>query len=74
MRSTMDPHLVRWMRDVEVLLWTMSSGRGSGWVAHREGVGLRGFSRPRCTNGWADGMEVGNHGLGMRLSEMWGNL
>ena len=26
-RSTMDPHLVRWMRDVEVLLWTTSSGK-----------------------------------------------
>ena len=26
-----------------------------------EGVGLRGFCRPRCTNGWADGMGVGNH-------------
>ena len=34
----------------------------------------RGFSRPRCTNGWADGMGVGNHGLGTRLSEMWGKL
>ena len=24
-----------------------------------EGVGLRGFSRPRCMNWWADGMGVG---------------
>jgi hypothetical protein len=39
-----------------------------------EGVGLRGFSRPRCTNGWADGMGGGNHGLGTRLSKMWGKL
>jgi len=39
-----------------------------------EGVGLRGFSRPRCTNGWADVMGVGNHGLGTCLSEMWGKL
>ena len=39
-----------------------------------EGVGLHWFSRPRCTNGWADGMGVGNHGLGTRLSEMWGML
>ena len=40
-----------------------------------QGVGFRrGFSRPRCTNGWADGMGVGNHGLGTRLSEMWGKL
>ena len=45
----------------------------AGWRTE-EGVGLRGFSRPRCTNGWADGMGVGNHGLGMRLSEMWGKL
>ena len=29
-----------------------------GWWME-EGVGLRGFSRPRCTNGWADGMGVG---------------
>ena len=44
-----------------------------GWRTE-EGVGLRGFSRHRCTNGWADGMGVGNHGLGTRLSEMWGKL
>ena len=36
-----------------------------------ESVGLRGFSRPRCTNGWADGMGVGNHVLGNFLSKMW---
>ena len=45
----------------------------AGWQTE-EGVGLRGFSRPRCTNGWADGMGVGNHGLETRLSEMWGKL
>ena len=45
----------------------------AGWRTE-EGVGLRGFSRPRCTNGWTDGMGVGNHGLGTRLSEMWGKL
>ena len=40
-----------------------------------QGVGFRcGFSWPRCTNGWADGMAVGNHGLETRLSEMWGKL
>ena len=39
-----------------------------------EDVGLREFSRPRCTNGWADGMAVGNHGLETCLSEMWGKL
>ena len=39
------------------------------------GVGFRrGVSRPRYTNGWADGMAVGNHGLETRLSEMWGKL
>ena len=27
MRSTTDPHPVWWMRDVEVLLWTPSSGK-----------------------------------------------
>ena len=45
----------------------------AGWRTE-EGVGLRGFSRPRCKNGWADGMGVGNHGLGTRLFEMWGKL
>ena len=40
-----------------------------------QGVGFRrGFSRPRCMNGWADGMVVGNHGLETRLPEMWGKL
>ena len=45
----------------------------AGWPVE-EGVGVRRFSRPQCTNGWADGMGVGNHGLGTRLSEMWGKL
>ena len=27
MRSSMDPHMVLWMRDVEVLLWATSSGK-----------------------------------------------
>ena len=46
----------------------------AGWLAE-QGVGFhRGFSRPWCTNGWADGMAVGNHGLETRLSEMWGKL
>ena len=44
-----------------------------GWRME-EGVGLHGFLWPRCTNGWADGMAVGNHGLETRLSEMWGKL
>jgi len=45
----------------------------AGWRT-KEGVGLCGFSQHRCTNGWADGMGVGNHGLRTRLSEMWGML
>ena len=45
----------------------------AGWQTE-EGVGIRGFSRPQCTNGCADGMGTGNHGLGTRLSEMWGKL
>ena len=46
----------------------------AGWRT-KQGVGFRrGFSRPRCTNGWADGMAVGNHVLETRLSEMWGKL
>ena len=45
-----------------------------GW-RREQGMGFRrGFLRPRCTNGWADGMGVGNHGLGTRLSEMLGKL
>ena len=36
----------------------------AGWRTE-QGVGFRrGFSRPWCMNGWADWMEVGNHGLG----------
>ena len=43
----------------------------AGWRTE-QGVGLHcRFSRPRCMNGWADRMAVGNHGLGTRLSEMW---
>ena len=45
----------------------------AGWRTE-EGVGLRGFCRPRCMNGWADGMAMGNHGIETRLSEMWGKL
>ena len=45
----------------------------AGWRT-KDGVGLRGFSQPWCTNGWADGIGVGNHGLGTCLSEMWGKL
>ena len=45
----------------------------AGWRT-KAGVGLRGFCWPRCTNGWADGMGVGNHGLGTRLSKICGKL
>ena len=46
----------------------------AGWRTE-QGVGFHhGFSQPRCTNGWADGMAVGNHGLETRLFEMWGKL
>ena len=46
----------------------------AGWRTE-QGVGLcRGFSRPRCMNGWVDGMAVGNHGLETCLSEIWGKL
>ena len=43
----------------------------AGWRTEQGSGFCRGFSRPRCTNGWADGMAVGNHGLETRLSEMW---
>ena len=46
----------------------------AGWRME-QGVGFRrGFSWPWCTNGFPDGMAVGNHGLETRLSEMWGKL
>ena len=46
----------------------------AGWRTE-QGVGSRrGFSWPQSTNGWVDGMAVGNHGLETRLSEMWGKL
>ena len=44
----------------------------AGWQTEH-GVGFcREFSRPRCTNGWADGMGVGNHGSGTHLSKFCG--
>ena len=46
----------------------------AGWRTEQCVGFRRGFSRPRCMNGWADGMAVGNHGLETRLSEMWGKL
>ena len=46
----------------------------AGWRTEEDVELRREFSRPRCTNGWADGMGVGNHGLGTRWFEMWGKL
>ena len=43
----------------------------AGWRTEQGVEFCHGFSWPRCMNGWADGMGVGNHGLGTRLSEMW---
>ena len=59
MRSTTDPHPVRWMRDVEVLLWTTSSGKrlrlGSDDVADERGWGFAAGAerlwRPGISNG-----------------------
>ena len=41
----------------------------AGWRTE-EGVGHHRFFWTRCTNGWADGMAVGNHGLETRFSKM----
>ena len=75
MRSTTDPHpdLLSGTPRAVAMDDVVEEEAPVGWRME-EGVGLRGFSRPRCTNGWADGMGVGNHGLGTRLSEMWGKL
>jgi len=59
MRWTMDPHLGRWMRDVELLWWTTSSGKrlrlGSGDVADEGGWGFTAAAErlwwPRISNG-----------------------
>ena len=59
MRSTTDPHPVRWMRDVEVLLWTTSSGKrlplGNGELADGGGWGFAAGAerlwRPGISNG-----------------------
>ena len=73
-RSTPDPHPVRWMRYVEVLLWTTSSGKRLRLGGGRRRVwGFTGFVASMYE--WlADGMGVGNHGLQTCLSEMWGKL
>ena len=55
----MDPHPVRWMRDVELLRWTASSGKrlrlGSGDVAGGGGWGFAAGAerlwRPGISNG-----------------------
>ena len=78
MRSTTDPHLVRWMRDVEVLLWTTSSGKrlrlGSGEVADKEGgvsrLERRGYGGPGFRMAKRRRWEGVNHDLGTCLSKM----
>ena len=49
-------------------------GRGSGWLADGGGCGAsRVF--PASVYEWVGGWDgSGNHGLGTRLSEMWGKL
>ena len=76
--STMDPRPGRWMRDVELLRWTTSSGKrlrlGSGEVADGGGwgfaVGAERLWRPGISNGENKAMGRGNHDLGTRLSQM----
>ena len=71
----MDPHLVRWMRDVEVLLWTTSSGKRLRLGGGRRMVwGFTDFAGLGVRMGGRMGWEWGNHCLGTRLSEMWGKL
>ena len=75
-RSSTDPHPVRWIHEGHrgVAVDDVVGEEVAGWRTE-QGVGfLRGFSWPRCMNGWADGMAVGNHGLETRLSEMLGKL
>ena len=63
----MNPHPVRWMRDVEVLLWTTSSGKrlrlGIGEVADGGGWGfVAGAERlwwPGISNGENEAMGGG---------------
>ena len=78
MRWTADPHSGRWMRDVKLLRWTMSSGKrlrlGSGDVADEGGwgftAGAKRLWRPGISNGEKEAMGGGNHDLGTRLSKM----
>ena len=66
------------MRDVELLRWTMSSGKrlrlGSGDVADGGGrcfvAGGERLWRPGILNGEKEAMGGGNHDLGTRLSKM----
>ena len=68
----------RWMRDVELLRWTTSSGKrlrlGSGDVADGGGwvfaAGAERLWRPGISNGEKEAMGRGNHHLGTRLSKM----
>src|SRR6266536_1391400 len=68
----------RWMRDVELLRWTTSSGKrlrlGSGEVADGGGWGFAARAErlwwPGISNGEKEAMRGGNHDLGMRLSKI----
>ena len=74
MRSTTDPHPVRWMRDVEVLLWTTSSGKRLRLGGGRRRVGFHGWSGEVMAAWdfeWRKGGDGrGKHDLGMHLSKM----
>ena len=64
-----------WMRDVEVLLWTTSSGKRLRLGGGRRRVwGFTDFPGLGVRMGGAYGMGMGHHGLGTRLSEIWGKL
>ena len=68
-----DPHPVRWMRDGELLWWTMSLGKslwlGGSRQADRGAWGFVGFGGLGELMG-DEGEGRGSHVLGMRLSEM----
>ena len=72
-----DPHPVRSMRDGEMLRWTTSSGKslrlGGGREADRGAWGFADFGGLDVRMG-DEGEGRGSHGLGTRLSKMWGKL
>ena len=58
-----------------MLLWTTSSGKSLRLGGGRRRVwGFAGFAGLGVRMGGQMGWEWGNHGLGTRLSEMWGKL